>query len=138
MKCCLKWAVAAAVLAGVAFLPSDRFMTAAPPTKPTPKPAAKPAKKPHPPTKKTFKVQARAPQWRGVAVVANQSAAKAIRRNLVHHGWQVKVRHSRRGGAYAVSARMVHWHTRAVVRNPAAAQRAAAMLIAQGFQARII
>jgi len=145
MRRCIQLLIVSAFFGAAALIPSDQGLNAAPPpSKPTSKPPAKPAKptkphvKPHPPSKKTFKVQARAPHWRNVAAVPSHSAATAIKRRLNHQGWQAKIRHTRRGGSYVVSARMVHWHTRAVVRNPAQAHRLAQMLMAQGFQARIV
>jgi hypothetical protein len=135
---CVQLLVASAFLSVAVLLPSDQALKAAPPKpKPPTKATFKPPKTTHHNTRH-FKVQSRAPHWRGVAIVANQNVAHSIKRSLNHNGWQVKIRHSKRGGAYAVSARMVHWHTRAVVNNPVAAQRLAYMLMAQGFQARIV
>ena len=139
MRRCIQWIVVSAFLAGALLVSSDRATNAAPPPpKSTTKKPTKPQVKPHPTSKKTFKVQARAPLWRGVAVVSSSNAAHAVKQRLNRQGWQAKVHHNKRTSVYAVSARMVHWHTRAVTHNPAAAQRAALILMAQGFQARII
>jgi hypothetical protein len=136
---CLQQIVTAAFVAVAVLLPSNGALTAAPPkpNKPTAKPT-RPHVKPHPPSKKTYRVQARAPLWRGMAVVSSASAAQAIKNRLVRQGWQAKIRHSKRSDRWAVSARLVHWRTRAVAHNPAAAYRIAYLLMAQGFQARIL